>query len=117
MAGLLYQRVADQIIEYLILNKYSAGDQVLSVREAALKFNVNPKTVNRAYKYLEDLDIFATVKGEGRFIVDNGQKDISSYLQKVKIYDFCDTMIKQNCEEEFMVSTIRECYARTSKAE
>ncbi len=55
-----------------ILNgKLEAGTKVLSVREMALTEKVNPKTVQKAFEYLEQREIFEARHGEGRFVTSD----------------------------------------------
>ncbi|MBO4692802.1 MAG: GntR family transcriptional regulator [Clostridia bacterium] len=69
--------ICDQIVNGFIkmkaLGLISAGDQMPSVRSLALKFSVNPNTVQKAYAVLESGGIIYSVKGRGSFVSDDEQ--------------------------------------------
>lgn len=84
--------ICDQIVNGFIrlkaLGLISAGEQMPSVRSLALKFSVNPNTVQKAYSVLESGGIIYSVKGRGLFvsedesaakaIIDRAKNDFSS---------------------------------------
>ena len=67
--------ICDQIVNGFIklkaLGLLSGGDQIPSVRSLALKFSINPNTVQKAYGILESGGIIYSVKGKGSFISDD----------------------------------------------
>lgn len=67
--------ICDQIVNGFIklkaLGLISAGDKMPSVRELAMKFSVNPNTVQKAYAILESGGIIYSVKGKGSFVSDD----------------------------------------------
>ena len=44
------------------------GDQIPSVREMAKRLLMNPNTVSKAYKILENEQVLITIKGKGTFV-------------------------------------------------
>lgn len=52
----------------ILMNDIKPGTKLKSVREYALEYKVNAKTIQRAFDYLDSLKIFYTVVGEGRFL-------------------------------------------------
>jgi DNA-binding transcriptional regulator YhcF (GntR family) len=71
------QPIFEQIIEYLVVqivnNNNKEGDRVLSVRDYAIEFGVNPNTVQRALAELERLGILYSKRGDGRFVADSSK--------------------------------------------
>ena len=67
--------ICDQIVNGFIklkaLGVLSGGDRLPSVRALALKFSVNPNTVQKAYAILESGGIIYSVKGKGSFISED----------------------------------------------
>ena len=67
--------ICDQIVNGFIklkaLGVLSGGDKLPSVRALALKFSINPNTVQKAYTLLESGGIIYSVKGKGSFISDD----------------------------------------------
>lgn len=67
--------ICDQIVNGFIklkaLGVLSGGDRLPSVRALALKFSINPNTVQKAYAALESGGIIYSVKGKGSFISED----------------------------------------------
>lgn len=76
---LLYITLAETIMQDILSGKLAAGSKVLSVREMALAQKVNPKTVQKAFEYLEGHEIFESHHGEGRFVTSDKNR-----LEKIK---------------------------------
>lgn len=64
----LYEQIYEEI-KRLILSKALKPDEKLpSVRELAAMVKINPNTIQRAYKGLEEDNYIYTVKGKGNFV-------------------------------------------------
>lgn len=67
--------ICDQIVNGFVkmkaLGLLSGGDQMPSVRSLAIKFSINPNTVQKAYTVLESGGIIYSVKGRGSFVSDD----------------------------------------------
>lgn len=67
--------ICDQIVNGFIklkaLGVISGGEQLPSVRSLAVKFSVNPNTVQKAYAVLESGGIIYSVKGRGSFVCED----------------------------------------------
>ncbi|MBO0476796.1 GntR family transcriptional regulator [Vagococcus sp. DIV0080] len=64
----LHTQIELNIKNQLINGVLSPGDRLLSVREFAINLNINPNTVNRAYKNLEKEELIVILPGKGIFI-------------------------------------------------
>lgn len=79
----IYEQVYDEIAK-LILSKVLKPDEKLpSVRELAAMVKINPNTIQKSYKSLEEDNYIYTVKGIGNF-VKNSEDLRSIYLNKMK---------------------------------
>jgi len=74
----IYQQICDKIIRLIVLKVLKEGDKLPSVREFALILNINPNTIQKAYKSLENDHYIVSAKGKGNFVSD--------YSEIVKIY-------------------------------
>lgn len=67
--------ICDQIVNGFIrlkaLGIISGGDAMPSVRSLAIKFSINPNTVEKAYSVLESGGIIYSVKGKGSFVSED----------------------------------------------
>lgn len=75
----LYLQIMDNIIIDIINQKYTKGDKIISIRDFAIQYTINPNTVSHAYKELENLNIIVAKRGLGYFVNENLE-----YLYKLK---------------------------------
>ena len=79
----IYEQVYDEITR-LIMSKVLKPDEKLpSVRELAAMVKINPNTIQKAYKSLEEDNYIYTVKGIGNF-VKNSDELRSLHIKKMK---------------------------------
>jgi GntR family transcriptional regulator len=79
----IYEQVYDEITK-LIMSKVLRPDEKLpSVRELAAMVKINPNTIQKAYKSLEEDNYIYTVKGIGNF-VKNSDELRSLHIKKMK---------------------------------
>ena len=64
----------------------SAGDKLPSVRELASQLAINPNTIQRAYRELENEGYIYTLVGKGTFVAENG--NIDNTREKELLQDF-----------------------------
>jgi GntR family transcriptional regulator len=69
----VYDQIVRQVKFAVADGTLSAGEMVPSVRELAKELAVNPNTVARAYRQLQDEGVLATVRGTG-LAVESGAK-------------------------------------------
>ncbi|WP_429972447.1 GntR family transcriptional regulator [Enterococcus sp. AZ040] len=63
-----YEQLVLSIKEDILNGVLIAGDQVPSVREMAKRLLMNPNTVSKAYKVLENEQVLVSIKGKGTFV-------------------------------------------------
>jgi len=64
----IYSQIVDKIKEDILLGNVNIGDKLPSTRDMAVKYSVNPNTVQRVYKELEAEGICYTKRGLGTYI-------------------------------------------------
>ena len=64
----IYEQVKDGIRKLAYSGVLGPDDKLPSVREMAMKLAINPNTISRAYKELEQEGFIYTVTGRGTFI-------------------------------------------------
>lgn len=65
----IYTQIVDGFKEKILTGVLENGDRLPSVRELATKLTINPNTIQRAYRELENLGFVATVGGKGCFVI------------------------------------------------
>ncbi|RAV10798.1 GntR family transcriptional regulator [Paenibacillus contaminans] len=61
----IYSQIIDDIRTKFINGTYELGQEIPSRRELAKTLGVNPNTIQRAYKEMEDMNLIVTVRGQG----------------------------------------------------
>jgi GntR family transcriptional regulator len=68
----VYQQIVDQVKREIALGRLSSTDKIPTVRELAAKLVINPNTIAKAYKILEQQGIVVTRVGSGTFVSEAG---------------------------------------------
>ena len=64
----IYAQICDGIREQILTGVLREGDKLPSVRELAMELTINPNTIQRSYRALEDEGWIASVAGKGSFV-------------------------------------------------
>ncbi len=64
----VYRQIIDQVMGGMAAATLTGGDQLPTVRQAAVDLSINPNTVVRAYRELEIRGVLETQQGTGTFI-------------------------------------------------
>ncbi len=67
----IYQQVIDEIRKAVARGALKPGEKIPSQRELAQSLQVNPNTIQRAYREMEQSNLVETLRGQGTFIKDN----------------------------------------------
>ncbi len=63
----IYLQIAEFVCEQILLKRWLLGEKITSIRELAVSLEVNPNTVQRAYDFLQQLEIISNRRGIGYF--------------------------------------------------
>ena len=66
----IYSQIESGIRDQILTGILRPGDKLPSVRELAATLTINPNTIARAYRDLEQQGWIATVSGKGCFVCD-----------------------------------------------
>ena len=66
----IYSQIIDGIRTKILEGVLQPGDRLPSVRELAAQLAINPNTIQRGYRELEQQGWIATVPGKGCFVCD-----------------------------------------------
>ena len=72
-----YQQIKDNIRHLVISKAISENDKLPSVREMATSLAINPNTIQRAYRELENEGYIYTIPGKGTFVSEIDQANVS----------------------------------------
>ena len=83
----IYTQICNGIIKEIADNNLKNGDSLLSVRQLAQMFNINPMTVNKAYGILKNENIIEIDRKKGAVISikceESNLKKIEKNLQNL----------------------------------
>lgn len=97
----IYQQICDKMVRLIVLKVLKEGDKLPSVREFALLLKINPNTIQKAYKLLENQNYIVSVKGKGNFVGD--------YSDVVEIYKTeLDSRFSNIIDEMILVGETKE---------
>ena len=74
----LYDQIKSQIISSLYTGKIQEGEPLPSVRELAESAGVNPKTIHKVYRQLQEEGYIRMIQGKGVFLRHREEEDFTS---------------------------------------
>ena len=101
----IYLQITADIQRMIVSGNWPPGERIPSVRELALRFQVNPNTMQRALAELEREGLVYTERTAGRFVTDDGKR-IAELRQKTArqaLHDlFCQLSLLGYRKEEIL---------------
>ncbi len=85
----IYLQIKEELCRMIAREELSPGGKVPSVREMAQRMQVNPNTVQRAYREMEEENLFFTRRGQGTFITETPEA-LSRLRMKLARAGACD---------------------------
>ena len=70
----IYEQVVRQVVFAVAAGSLESGDMVPSVRDLARELAVNPNTVARAYRQLQDDGVLQSVRGTGLAVAEGARR-------------------------------------------
>ncbi len=84
----LHEQIEQQLRQLIISGVLTQDEQLPSVRELSISLTVNPNTVQRAYKQLEQDGFIYSIKGKGSFVAPisetNSKKRCEELFEQLK---------------------------------
>lgn len=74
----LYEQLVEQLRRQIILGGMEAGAAMPSVRQLATELGINPNTIQKAYRRMEEEGMILSIPGKGSFVSD----DLAEMLTK-----------------------------------
>ena len=72
----IYLQIADHMCDHILTGNWPAGEKIISIRDLAVRLEVNPNTVMRTYEYLQRERIIVNKRGIGYFVDETAQDKI-----------------------------------------
>ena len=101
----IYEQIKEALRRLVITGAVAKDEKLPSVRELASELAINPNTISRAYKELEQEGFIYTVAGRGTFI--NQEFDLND-SRKEELWQQFDKAVKGLLEISVSVSEMTE---------
>ena len=88
----IYEQVEDGIRKLVVNNLIAADEKLPAVRELASKYALNPNTISRAYRELEEQGYIYTLNGKGTFVAANEKVND---MRKEELLQQFDELVKE----------------------
>ena len=113
-SGITLHEQIESGIKQLIINRvWKEGQALPSVRELSVELTINPNTVQRAYKQLEQDGFIYSIKGKGSF-VSNASENARETMRNEALLAF-KSAVKElaflNQEKKELLEMIERAYA------
>ncbi|MDO4482191.1 MAG: GntR family transcriptional regulator [Bacillota bacterium] len=107
----IYEQVVDNFKEMIITGVLKPDEKVPSVRDMAKELTINPNTIQKAYRELENRGYFYSVSGLGSFVaapadVQNNKARIDELKGVLKTT--LNELVFLECPKEEIMEAIRE---------
>lgn len=111
----IYEQIYEQLLEYISKGILQVDDKLPSVRELSSQVHINPNTVVKAYRLLEDNGFIYSLPGKGSFVSEKKRDQKKVLQQEIRIeskklitkckymemsYDEVCALLKEQWEEQ-----------------
>ncbi|MGM0603596.1 MAG: GntR family transcriptional regulator [Bacillota bacterium] len=113
----IYEQVIEEVKKELVRGELKSGDKLPSQRKLARKIDVNPNTVQRAYREMEQRGLVETKRGKGTFIKDDEKVmiEIKKEMADTAVREFIEEMLSLGFDEENIMEIVNEKLKRRGK--
>lgn len=113
----IYEQIVSGIKEQIVSGVYGANHQLPSVRELSLSLTVNPNTVQKAYRHLEQEGYIYSVRGKGCFVAQlSGSANSTKAGALIAELESCVKELKYlNVDYDKILSSINGIYKEGEK--
>lgn len=86
----IYEQVRDELKKLIMKGILKEGEKIPSVRDIAGSLAINPNTIQRAYRELENEGFIYSVKGKGNFVSPKQEAEQTDRIQALlKTFSAC----------------------------
>ena len=104
----IYLQLVDIIKLKIISKELKPGSKLISVRDMAQEFGVNPNTMQRALSELERENLLYSQRTSGRFVTDNEDNinQLREEVAKVEILSLYNILTKLGYKKEELIELV-----------
>ena len=107
----LYEQIRDGLKELIINGVLEKDEKLPSVRELSVELTVNPNTVQRAYKDLENRGYIYSITGKGNYVsgADVEKSDTEELFRK--LYTVLKELSYSKVDKELIFNAVNNIYS------
>ena len=106
----VYIQIIRNIKQKIVTGELQKGDRMPSRREMAVSINVNPNTVQKAYKEMEEMGIINTIKNNQSTITEDG--NLIEQIRKDLINEATDVFLEQMKAINVPIEEVKEIISK-----
>jgi GntR family transcriptional regulator len=103
----IYQQIVDQIQFRIMSGQLRAGDELPTIRGLAESLRVNPNTIARAYRELENEGLVEKRRTTGTFVTDLSETRSAAQRRRLLI-PYLDKLIVQSRQLGFSIQELTD---------
>lgn len=109
----IYEQIKDKIKDLIIRGVLKEGEKIPSVREMAASLAINPNTIQKAYKDLENEGYIYSLRAKGSFVAP--QSEAAREDKRKKLYEQLSETVKEMAFLKISLDEITENVKKTYK--
>ncbi len=111
----IYIQITEFVCEKILLKKWPAGEKIISIRDLAVSLEVNPNTVQRAYDFLQQLEVITNKRGVGYFVETEAVPRIVAYRKKQFIEEELPQLFRNMYLLDMKIGEVKELFEKYVK--
>jgi GntR family transcriptional regulator len=108
----IYEQLVENIKDLIFKGVLKADDKLPSVRDLASKLTINPNTIQKAYRILEQEGFIYSVRGRGNYIMKLEKPLL--YMKKTNLFNELNKILEEayylNISKEELIDLISNSY-------
>ncbi|GAA4856442.1 GntR family transcriptional regulator [Paenibacillus vulneris] len=115
----IYLQLVHRICRQIVRREVLPGEKMPSVRDLAVKYGVNPNTMQRVNMELERMGIVESRRGQGMYVTEDSSRIdlIREQLMEELITRFAEEMQELGCTGQEIVSCVKSFLKTSDKEE
>ncbi len=110
----VYRQIIDQVKRDIALGRLKKGQRLATVRELSAALVINPNTISKAYKQLEQDGIIVTRAGAGAFVAELSS-NLSRTVRRRILHEQLELLVVEAIHMQIDTGTLRQWFENTLK--
>ena len=110
----VYQQIIDQVKRDIAMGRLKTGQRLPTVRELSAALVINPNTIAKAYRQLEQDGIIVTRAGAGAFVAELSS-NLSRTVRRRILHEQLELLVVEAIHMQIDGGTLREWFDGTLK--